>query len=87
MLSFSIGCWLILVNLDSLLFGSENFSIVSSSLSDLLLCRISLVSLPDSLGPSVCPYAWVSPCLVPSHFTLLVVGWSSPMALLLQVSP
>ena len=32
----------------------SNFSIVSSSLSDLLLlCRISLVSLPGSLGPSV----------------------------------
>ena len=66
----------------------SNFSIVSSSLSDLLLlCRISLVSFPGSLGPSVCPYTWAFPSLVPPHFTLTVVGWSSPMALLLQVSP
>ena len=71
--------------LDSLLFDSAKI-FISSSLSDLLLCRISLVSLPGSLGPSVCPYTWVSPTLVP-RFTLLVVGWSSPMALLLPVSP
>ena len=87
MLSISIDCWLLLVNFDSLLFGSS-FSIVSSSLSELLLlCRISLVFFPGSLGPSVCPYTWVFPPRVPPRFTLLVVGWSSPMALLLPVSP
>ena len=67
----------------------SNFSIVSSSLSDLLLlCRISLVSLPGSLSPSVVRIlGFPPPPSSPSRFTLLVVGWSSPVALLLPVSP
>ena len=87
MLSISISCgsfWctLTVFSLD------PHLSFVSSSLSELLLlCRVSLVFSPGSLGPSVCPSAWVFLPLVPPRFTLLVVGWSSPMALLLPVSP
>ena len=63
MLSYSIGCWLILATFDSLLFGSTISSVVSSSLSDLLLlCRSFGLSVylgfppssPSSFHPSRC---------------------------------
>ena len=42
---------------------------------------------PGALGPSVLSVYFGFPPLTPPRFTLLVVGWSSPMALLLPVSP
>ena len=87
MLSISIDCGSFWCTL-TVFCLDPHLSFVSSSLSGLLLlCRVSLVFFPGSLGPSVCPYTWVFLPLVPPRFTLLVGPWSSPMALLLPVSP
>ena len=87
MLSSSIGCGSFWCSL-TVSCLDPHLSFVSSSLSGLLLlCWVSLVFFPGSLGPSVCPYTWVFLPLVPPRFTLQVGAWSSPMALLLLVSP
>ena len=74
MLSISIGCGSFWCPL-TVLCLDPHLSFISSSLSELLLlCQVSLVFFPGSLGPSVCPYTWVFLPLVPPRFTLLVVG-------------
>ena len=76
MLSISIGCgtfWctLTVFCLDSLL------SFVSSSLGGLLLlCRVSLVCFPGSLGPLVCPCTWVFlPLVSPIWLSAGLLPW------------